>query len=42
MSNMKETPYFQVFGISKAFEPNLSILDLICNCGMDSNKILLE
>jgi hypothetical protein len=41
-SNIKTTPYFQVFGINKPFEPNLSILDLICNCGMDSKKILKE
>lgn len=33
-------PYFQVFGISKGFEPNLSIFDMICNCGMESVKYL--
>jgi hypothetical protein len=29
-------PYFQVFGAKYGFVPNLSILDLLCNCGMDS------
>ncbi len=34
-------PYFQVFGIKMGFEPNLSVLDLLCNCGMDSKGILI-
>ncbi len=29
-------PYFQVFGHKTGFIPNLSIFDLISNCGMDS------
>lgn len=33
-------PYFQVFREKFGFIPNLSILDLICNCGMDSWRYL--
>jgi hypothetical protein len=32
--------YFQVFGHKMGFTPNLSIIDLISNCGMDSLGIL--
>ena len=29
-------PYYQVFENKFGFTPNLSVLDLICNCGMES------
>jgi len=33
-------PYHQVFGYKLGFIPNLSIIDLICNCGMESLNLL--
>lgn len=36
----KPIQYFQVFGIKRGFEPNLSIFDLICNCGKESIQYL--
>ncbi|MFP4556371.1 MAG: WbqC family protein [Bacteroidales bacterium] len=35
-----QKPYFQVFSGKFGFKPNLSVFDLICNCGMDSYDIL--
>jgi hypothetical protein len=35
-SNNNYTSYFQVFGIKSGFIPNLSIIDLLCNYGMES------
>lgn len=36
----EQKPYFQVFSNKHGFKPNLSVFDLICNCGMDSYGIL--
>jgi hypothetical protein len=35
-TNVLNKPYFQVFSIKSGFLPNLSILDILCNCGIDS------
>jgi hypothetical protein len=35
-------PYYQVFGNKFGFQPNLSILDLLCNEGNNSYSILIE
>lgn len=32
--------YYQVFGNRYGFTPNLSVIDLICNCGMESVLLL--
>jgi hypothetical protein len=36
------TPYYQVFAQKIGFQPNLSILDLICNMGPESRLLLLQ
>ncbi|MDR0384938.1 MAG: WbqC family protein [Prevotellaceae bacterium] len=35
-------PYYQVFGIKFGFQPNLSILDLLCNEGNNSYSIIRD
>lgn len=34
--------YFQVFENKYGFIPNLSVFDLLCNCGMDARAILIK
>lgn len=34
------TPYTQVFADRHGFVPRMSIIDLVCNCGPDSGRIL--
>ncbi|HDP54231.1 MAG TPA: hypothetical protein ENN24_00895 [Bacteroidetes bacterium] len=36
------TPYFQVFAHKHGFIPNLSIIDMLCNCGMDARIHLIQ
>jgi hypothetical protein len=33
-------PYYQVFGVKFGFQPNLSVLDLLCNEGNNSYAII--
>ena len=35
-AGINSNQYYQVFGSRFGFVPNLSILDLLCNCGMES------
>lgn len=42
ISNSQENEYFQVFENKHGFIPNLSIIDLLCNCGMDARTILIK
>jgi hypothetical protein len=36
------TPYYQTFSAKMPFVPNLSILDLLFNCGLESKNYLLK
>lgn len=36
----KPTPYFQVFATRFGFTPNLSILDMLCNAGLESLMLI--
>jgi hypothetical protein len=40
--SLVQNKYFQVFALKHGFIPNLSILDLLCNCGMESKIYLAE
>ena len=40
ISQYKPTPYYQVFNDRMSFQPNLSILDLVCNEGNNSWTVL--
>ncbi len=41
-NGQSHTPYFQVFGHKHGFIPNLSIIDMLCNCGMDARIHLMQ
>lgn len=42
MNSGQGDKYFQVFENKHGFIPNLSVFDLLCNCGMDARAILIK